>query len=222
MDYMKREKFRALEQYNYNILGIHPEMIIENAAQKVISNIDIKNRETFAVVCGIASNGAYGLAIARNLISLGKFVDIYIVENIKEASEEFKIQYNILLKMNANINYLETIEELENFNKYLNRVNTIIDAISGIEFEMSFQGTTEFIIDIINKSRIYTISVDIPSGMDFDTGKAHISMVRSDLVVCFEGLKNGLTNNTGLNSFRVVVENIGFIKEGRNVRHKTY
>lgn len=222
MDYMTREKFRELEHYNYNILGLKPEMIIENASQKVISNIDIKNRETFAIVCGIASNGAYGLAIARNLISLGKFVDIYIVENIKEASEEFKTQYNILLNMNANIFYLETIEELENFSKYLNRVNTIIDAISGIEFEKSFQGTTEFIIDIINKSRIYTISVDIPSGMDYDTGKAHISMVRSDLVVCFEGIKNGLNNKTDFNSFRVVVENIGFIKEGRNVRHKTY
>lgn len=222
MDYIKRKDFEDIQKYNILELGIKKEVFVEKAALKVIKNIDLLHRETFAIVCGITENGAYGLSIARNLIALNKYVEIYIVDNTKEASDDFKIQFDIIKKMNIEVNYLETIEELELFSSKLEKVNTIIDAITGIEFDNIFRGPTEYIIDTINKSRIYTISVDLPSGMDYDTGKVHVAYVDCDLVVTFEKTKLGLENVSNIHKFEVKVEKLGFVKRGKDVRYKTY
>lgn len=222
MKIINRLQFQDMEDYTIKNLGVKEEIIIENAALKVISHINLNQRQSFAVICGITQNGSYGLAIARNLLSLGKFVDIYIVDSTTIPSESFRYQFEILKKMNANIHYLETIEELENLSNNLNRVNTLIDAIVGIEWDNTFHGTCEYVIDTINKSRIYTISVDIPSGMDYDTGEINISCIDSDLVVTFVNMKKGLLENNNLHKFEIKVENIGLLKRGRDVRHKTY
>lgn len=222
MELINRLQYQDMEDYTFNYLGIKEEIIVENAALKVISNINLNQRQSFAVICGTTQNGAYGLAIARNLIALRKFVDIYIVDSSEIPSEAFKYQFGILNKMNANIHYLETIEELENFSKDLNRVNTLIDSIVGIERDNTFHGACEYVIDTINKSRIYTVSVDLPSGMDYDTGEVNIACIDSDLVVTFMKMKKGLLENNNLHKFDIKVENIGLLKRGRDVRHKTY
>lgn len=222
MSVIKREDLINLEKYNIEVLGINPHIFIENAANKLISNIDLNMRKSFAVICGVSKNGAIGLAIARNLIALDKYVEIFIVESKSQASEEFSDQYRILEKMDVRFNYLETIEELENFSRNLEKVNTIIDAIASLEFTNQFEGPVEYAIDTINKSRIHIISVDLPSGMDYDTGKTNIACIDADVVVTFEGLKEGLLLNRSLHRMKVIEEKIGFVKRGRDVRHKTY
>lgn len=222
MKKIDRETFLDLQKYNHLTLAIKPELTIEQGAIKVIKNINLQLRHTFGIVCGISQNGAYGLAIARNLIALGKDVYIYIVDNVAKASPEFKYQWKMIEKLNIKVNYLETIGELEDFPSSIHNVNTIIDAITGIEFDSSFNGAAEYVIDSINKSRTYTISVDIPSGMDYDTGIVSNLGVNPDLVVTFEDLKEGLINQTGLYKYEVIVERIGLIKRGTDVRHKTY
>lgn len=220
METILKDDFLKLKKYNIENLKIKPEMIIENCALKVLKNINLGMRDTFAVVCGISDNGAIGLATARLLKSEGKFVDLYIVENQAKASDDFKVQVNIIENIeDIHINYLETIEELQNLSSDLKRVNTIIDAITGYEYDSSFSGTGEYIIDCLNKSRIYTISIDIPSGMDYDTGETNIMSVDSELVVTFHKLKKGLLNS---NRFEVKLEKIGLIERGKDVRHKAY
>lgn len=222
MEVINKKDFLDMYDYSINVIGLSVDMITENAALKVIKNIDLDLRHTFAVICGITQKGIYGLSIARNLINEGKFVDIYILSLDKICTKKFKIYMNILKNMNSNIYFLETIEELENFSKNLNRVNTIIDAIVGIEWDNKFQGSFEYVIDIINKSRIYTISVDIPSGMDYDTGDVKSLKIDSDMVVTFEGMKKGLLNKNSLRNQKVIIEKIGLVKRGRDVRYKTY
>lgn len=222
MKIVDRLQFQDMEDYTINYLGIKEEAIVENAAIKVIKNINLDQRQSFGVICGIAKNGAYGLAIARNLIALGKYVDIYIVDSKEIPSKAFKTQFEIVKKMDLNIHYLDTIEELENFLENVNKVNTLIDAITGIDENNFLNGPVEYVIDMINKSRIYTISVDLPSGMDYDSGKTKVSYVDCDLVVTFENMKKGLLNNNNLHKFDIIIENIGLLKRGRDVRHKTY
>ncbi|MFL8887711.1 NAD(P)H-hydrate epimerase [Helcococcus kunzii] len=219
MDIILRDDYAKLLKYNLEELKIPYDIIIENAAIKILKHIDLSIRETFAIISGITENGAIGLACARILKSEKKYVEVYIVDNKEQATEQFKKQLELVKNLEIKISYLETLEELQNLSSDLNRVNTIIDAISGREFEANFKGTTEYIIDCINKSRIYAISVDLPTGMDYDTGKTHFLRVDSDLVVTFHKIKKGLIDNS---RFDVVVEKIGLFERGRNVRHKTY
>lgn len=219
MDIILREDYSKLLKYNIDQYKISYDLFIEHSAIKVLKNINLKLRETFAVISGITENGAIGLACARLLKSEKKYVEVYIVDNKDTATEEFKKQLELIKQLEININYLETLEELQNLSSDLNRVNTVIDAISGREYESTFSGTTEYIIDCVNKSRIFTISIDLPTGMDYDTGETNLMRIDSDLVVTFHALKKGLINN---DRFEVVVEKIGLIERGRDVRHKTY
>lgn len=219
MDIILREDYSKLLKYNIDQYKISYDLFIEHSAIKVLKNINLKLRETFAVISGITENGAIGLACARLLKSEKKYVEVYIVDNKDTATDEFKKQLELIKQLEININYLETLEELQNLSSDLNRVNTVIDAISGREYESTFSGTTEYIIDCVNKSRIFTISIDLPTGMDYDTGETNLMRIDSDLVVTFHALKKGLINN---DRFEVVVEKIGLIERGRDVRHKTY
>lgn len=219
MDIILREDYSKLLKYNIDQYKISYDLFIEHSAIKVLKNINLKLRETFAVISGITENGAIGLACARLLKSEKKYVEVYVVDNKDTSTEEFKKQLELIKQLEININYLETLEELQNLSSDLNRVNTVIDAISGREYESTFSGTTEYIIDCVNKSRIFTISIDLPTGMDYDTGETNLMRIDSDLVVTFHALKKGLINN---DRFEVVVEKIGLIERGRDVRHKTY
>jgi len=219
MDIILREEYSKLLKYNIEEYNISHDIFIEHAAIKVLKNIDLSMRETFAIISGITENGAIGLACARLLKSEKKYVEVFIVDNKDTATDEFKKQLEIIKKLEIKINYLETLEELQNLSNDLNRVNTIIDAISGREYDSTFSGTSEYIIDCVNKSRIYTISIDLPTGMDYDTGDTNLMRIDSDLVVSFHAMKKGLVNN---DRFDVVVEKIGLIERGRHVRHKTY
>lgn len=209
----KKEEIRAIEKYAIDQLGIPSLVLMENAALKVIKNINLMRRDTFAIICGIGNNGADGLAIARNLISLDKQVDLYIIGDIREASEEFKLNYKILNKLNANIYPMETLGDLEDFKKNINRVNTIIDAITGLGFTGGLEGMAEYMTEIVNRSRIYTISVDLPSGMDGDTGQVNTIAINPSLVVTFQYMKNGLIDNKLLKDCQIVVESIGIPRQ---------
>lgn len=204
-----RYEFIKLERYTIEQIKIPEILLNENAAIKVIDNIDLNMRHSFAIICGVSKNGNYGLIVARLLLGMGKKVEVYLVDSMNEVSQEFLNNIDILNRMGLKLNNLETIEELENFGENLKKVNTLIDAVTGIEYSGRFQGPTEYIIEKINRSRIYTISIDIPSGMDYDTGKCNTLCVQPDLVVTFEYMKKGLHIIDELSRFKVVVENIG-------------
>lgn len=221
MTFITKDEFKDLIEYNLG-LGVSKATILENAAVKIIKHINLDMRQTFAVICGTGDNGEYGLALARNLISLGKYVDIFILDTNEESTIEFRNQFRIIEKSKANIKFLETLGELESFENDLSKVNTIIDAITGIDYSPNFTGVLEFIIEKINRSRIHIISVDIPSGLDYDTGRTKISPVIADMVVTFEKLKKPLEFTFEMVKTKVVVEKIGLIERGENVRYKTY
>lgn len=204
-----KEQMKTIERYAVESFGIPEIALMEHAALKVMKNIDLVNRETFAIICGTGNNGADGLVIARNLLSLGKQVYVFIIGEADEGSELFKMNLNILKNIDANIKTLETLGDFESFEKDLEKVNTIIDAITGIGFEGAFVGVYDFIIDMINRSRIYTISVDMPSGMEANTGHVPTVCVIPDVVVTFQFVKKGLLQTNKLLNTKIIVESIG-------------
>ena len=209
----KKDEIRAIEKYAIEVIGIPSILLMENAALKVIKNINLLRRDTFAIICGVGNNGADGLAIARNLISLDKEVHIYLIGSLEEATEEFIFNYKILKRIDAKISPMETLGDLEDFKRDINKVNTIIDAITGLGFTGGLEGMAEYMAEIINRSRIYTISVDLPSGMEADQGLVNTIAINPSLVVTFQYMKEGLVNNKLLKDCQIVVESIGIPRQ---------
>ena len=206
------DEMRRIDKYAINVLEIPSIVLMENAALKVIKNIDIERRNSFAVICGTGNNGGDGLAVARGLLSLGKKVYTYIIGSKGEGSEEFKINLRSLMKISDNVKFMNTIGDIQSLPEELENVNMIIDAIFGIGLNSEVKGMAQYVIDTINKSRIYTLSVDIPSGMHPDTGAIMGTCVDPSLIVCMSSMKKGLVRNS-LISTDIVVEHIGIPKE---------
>lgn len=188
------DQMQAIDRYAINVLEIPSLILMENAALRTIDQIDLNHRHSFAIFCGTGNNGGDGLAIARGLIALGKKVHVFMVGERGDGSEEFKVNYQALENLTEPI-WLRTLGDLETLADKLQDVNTIIDCIFGIGINREIRGPAVVIIEQINNSRIYTISIDIPSGMNPDSGKSFGAVIDASEIICLQYKKQGLNQS---------------------------
>jgi NAD(P)H-hydrate epimerase len=207
MELISCQEMKEIDSYAINVIGIPSIVLMENAALKVINNIDL-NFNNFTVVCGRGNNGGDGLAVARHLIIKGKKVRIYIVGDIKNGTEDFNINLSILKNLKAEIINIKNEKELLQLKEDLSVSDTTIDALFGIGLKRNIEGLYFEVIKMINNESKQIISVDIPSGIDGDTGKPMGTCVKADKTVTFHKMKKGLLN-CGDNAREIIVEDIG-------------
>ncbi len=205
---VNREEMQKIDHYAINILNIPSICLVERASLAVLKNIDLNIRNSFAVVVGVGNNGADGVALARNLLAVDKYVDLYIVGNLSKASEEFNLNLKAVRAMTDQIYEVKSIADIEFMEKNLDKVTTIVDGIFGTGLSRTIEGEFAYVIDLINRKRTYTISIDLPSGLDASTGESFGDLVDADLVVTMQCMKEGLENNPYFKD-KTVVEDIG-------------
>lgn len=203
-----RAEMKSLINYCVNILSIPYESIIEAGAYAILKHIDLDMRETFSMVCGQGFKGKIALNLARLLLSRGKKVSIFLCKS-DQGDKEFFEKLSLAKLLGANVYSLDTIGDLEAFNGNLSLSNTIIDAIMDLDYDDAFLGSFDYIIETINKSRIYTISIDVPSGMDSDSGKVNTCHVEADLIIGLQYVKIGLTKTSKLMGTNLALEHVG-------------
>lgn len=198
-------ELKRIEEYAINKVKLPSLVLMERAALNVCDYIIIKcsRVRNILVVAGVGNNGADGLAAARMLHIAGKNVSVYIVGNLEKATDEFKCQYEIYNNVQGKMLY--TTPDYEKF-------DLVIDAIFGIGLKREIIGNYKTEIENINKyfSDKKIISVDMPSGVDADTGKVMGIAVKANETITFSANKIGLMLSPG-NAYagRVVVTDIG-------------
>lgn len=197
-------EMKAIDNYCIEKLGIPGIVLMENAALKVIKNIDLDKFNSFTIICGVGNNGGDGLAVGRHLIVEGKDVSIFVIGNLNKASEDFSINYSILKNMKIEIKAIEDEENLKDLIVCIKKSDMTIDSIFGTGLTRDVGGLYRHVISIINEHSKYILSVDIPSGIDSDTGKELGISVKANKVVSFQLMKKGLVDFDN-----VVLEPIG-------------
>lgn len=205
------KEMKAMDSYTIENIGVPSIVLMENAALKVIKNIPIENAEKFTVVCGVGNNGGDGLAVARHIILNGKKVDLYILGNLDKATNDFNINLNILKNMDVEFIHIKGTNELNRLKNSLINNDITIDAIFGIGLTRNVEGTYKEVISLINEHSKYIISVDIPSGLDGDTGEVLGIAVKANKTVTFHLAKKGLIQNKEYTG-ELIVESIGIPK----------
>ncbi len=186
------EQIKSYERVAENI-GITPLLLMENAAIGVAGVIkkffDVKGKE-IVVCCGRGNNGGDGLAVARHLKNGGAKVTVLMVEdNNKKLSKETETNLSILKGMGLNIVYFK---EKDSFiSGVLEDASLIVDAIFGTGIKREVTGIYRSIIEEINAKGKKVVSIDIPSGIDADTGKIMGCAVKADITVALGFMKLG-------------------------------
>ncbi|WP_425538906.1 NAD(P)H-hydrate epimerase [Microaceticoccus formicicus] len=206
------DEMAAIDRYCIRGLEIPGILLMENAALKLLKNIDIVMNTDIAIVCGTGNNGADGLALARHLINLDHNVKIYIIGEINRENADYMTYYNILLNLGVRFETIHTIEDLENFEATISKMDLVVDAIFGTGLTAQVRGIQEYVIDMMNHCGVDILSVDIPSGLDANTGKIMGICVNPKKVVTFQLMKEGIAKNP-LICNDVVVESISIPKK---------
>ncbi|MCM1254356.1 MAG: NAD(P)H-hydrate dehydratase [Clostridium sp.] len=133
------------------------------------------------VVSGCGNNGGDGLAVGRLLSLQGCHVDFVLLGDSKKCSRETALQLDILAQYKHKP--FDRIPEGE--------YDIVIDAIFGIGLTREIEGIYKEAVRTINEQNAYVCSIDIPSGIDADTGKVLGCAVEADLTVAYGFYKAG-------------------------------
>ena len=162
-------------------------MLMENAGRAVYQIIkqrfDLKDKKIL-IVCYHGNNGGDGFVAARYLCDEAE-ADVLFIGDESKLKKEALINFK-KIEHNGKIQFL-TDDEVD-FDSY----DIIIDAILGIGIQSRLNNEISAIIDDINKSKTYKVSVDIPTGLNPDTGMTVDKCVNADLIITFHDLKKGL------------------------------
>jgi NAD(P)H-hydrate epimerase len=189
---MTIEKIFMMEKKIINEIGIPSILLMENAATEIFSEI-VNKGENFIVYCGKGNNAGDGLALARKLILASKKVKIVIINNYINATEQFTANYNILKNIGADIQVFN--REIDNeFIADLVDTDVVVDAIFGIGLNKEITGVYYNVIEAINKFAKFTVSIDIPSGLDGTSGRIKNICIEADQTLTVEVFKKGFLN----------------------------
>ena len=212
------ETTKKIDSFAINELKIPSIVLMENAAISFVKHIDV-NEENFLIICGKGNNGGDGYAIARQLFSKGKNVKIFCISN-EDMSNDCMINYKICKNMGIKIFY-----EIEELDKLLLDCNVVIEGIFGTGLNSEIKGIYREIIEKINTASnnkaIY--SIDIPSGINGDTGEIMGISVKADITISFVTYKKGFLNSKIKDYLgKVIIENIGLNETNINHLVKEY
>ena len=167
-------------------------------------------KERILCVCGSGNNGGDGAALARILFLHGFQAEIYMAGNREHMTEETKRQ----LEIAANY-HVPTVNNPE-WGEY----TTIVDAVFGVGLTRPVEGRYAELIRRMNGTKAWKVAVDIPSGVDGDTGMEMGTAFRADLTVTFGFTKAGLCLYPGrLLAGRTVTADIGIYRNSEIARH---
>ena len=185
-----REQARNADHRAMEFFGIPSILLMENAAMAVVQQI--KEYSVFAIVCGTGSNGGDGLAIARHLCIIGKDVRVYIIGDPRNGSEDFKKNLKIMSKLAPEVLNTVNDENYEDFLSALRGCEACIDALLGTGLNRPVEGMLKKVIDSINSIATHIVAVDIPSGLDCDTGEPLGVCVHATRTITFHRMKKAL------------------------------
>ncbi|KPU43404.1 bifunctional NAD(P)H-hydrate repair enzyme Nnr [Oxobacter pfennigii] len=194
------KEMKAIDNYAIQNFGIPGIVLMENAAIKVAKHVlgaifRLKGKR-ITLICGKGNNGGDGFAVARLLYVSGIKIDVYLIGNDKDIKGDALINYKILNNIGLKVTSIDA-QNLAELYDNLKSCDIIIDAILGTGTRGEVTGLYKKSIDLINGSQAYVISVDIPSGIDADTGKILGTAVRADKTVTFVIPKIGLYTYPG-------------------------
>lgn len=192
MKIASRQEMQSLDSYASRELHIPEEILMENAGQAAVSVLasqwgDIRGRK-FAVCCGVGNNGGDGLVVTRHLLSREGKVTVFIIGEPDRFRGAAKQNWAIARNLPIAVRLVRAAEDLL---PELNEADVIIDALFGTGLDREITGLAAQVIGLVNRQGKMVMSLDIPSGVNGDTGEIMGSAIRADWTVAFGLPKRG-------------------------------
>lgn len=216
---MKRDEVRDVDQIAIHEFGIPGVVLMENAGRSVAELIALNLKDEnvsgarVGILCGGGNNGGDGYVIARHLDRWG--YDVCIISMVSRSKLQGDARINADIAANADfpITVMEGEDDIETereLNKLLGGCSIVVDCLLGTGAQGAPRGRFSTAVKVANQLSAHRVAVDIPTGLDCDTGVPHSPTFQADQTATFVAGKAGFENpNAQTHLGKVTVIGIG-------------
>ncbi|MCK4838235.1 MAG: NAD(P)H-hydrate dehydratase [Desulfobulbaceae bacterium] len=189
------EQMRQLDNEAIKTYGIPETVLMENAGigtvQAIMESYGALDGRTVLIAAGQGNNGGDGLVIARHILQRGGLPFIFLMGDPTKLKGAAAVNFKITQNLKIPIYTITSDEQLQSLQNFLPECDLIIDAIFGIGLKRAVKDHFAKTIELINQAPLPVISVDIPSGLDSDTGTPKGICIAATLTVTYGLAKPG-------------------------------
>ena len=193
---LTRAQVRRVDALAIDELGIPGVVLMENAGRNAAERIRLHLTRgasgRVVLLCGVGNNGGDGFVIARHLANWGIEPIIYLAGNAERLSPDAQVNHCIIRNLGLKVTELREAGEMTSAMAGLELGDVVIDALLGTGFSGRVRAPLDSLIKSLNAAAKHlVVAIDVPSGLDCDTGLADGGAVRADLTITFVAPKVG-------------------------------
>ena len=194
---ISRETSRGVDRHATEVLRIPSICLMENAARgaaEVALRLESGPDSVFLCLAGPGNNGGDALAVARHLAVAGRQVVVGILTSRSGAlpGGDAGVQVEIVRAMALETHLLQGPDSGKKVRQLATRADLIVDGLFGTGLDRAIAGPAAGVVEAVNASGRSVLSLDVPSGLDCDTGRPLGACVRASATVTFVARKLGM------------------------------
>ena len=185
---------QAIDRLTIEEHGVSGLTLMENAGWGVVAALKKRfnnlSSKRVIVFCGKGNNGGDGFVIARYLLNLGAEVITLLTGKLADLKTDAAVNAESAIDLGVTVREVN-INNLSSFDLSIENCDLIVDTLFGTGLTRPASGLYEQTIEKINTAKKFVIAVDIPSGIDSDTGRLIGPHVKANLTFALGLLKRG-------------------------------
>jgi len=194
---------RRIDQITIEKVGLPAIVLMENAGLAVTSAIQ-ENCQDMAglkvsVFAGKGNNGGDGFVTARHLRNMGADPTVFLAARKSDVAGDARTNMDAFINMGGRVKEITERKHLQNFKLKIMHTTVVVDALLGTGLNSAPRGILTDLIELMNQYGSFKVAVDVPSGVDSDSGVAPGACFRADVTVTFGLPKLGLVTSPARN-----------------------
>ena len=173
---------RAIEE-----IGIPEVVLMENAAREIYATlaglINGVAGKRICIVAGTGNNGGDAFGAARHIANAGGRPVVFILGKPEKMTASATTNFNIICNMGMEVFLLETERSWDKLLLVLKTAQAVVDGLLGTGFHGKLRPEAERLIEIINRSGLPVLSVDVPSGVNGENGQVETVAIMASATV---------------------------------------
>ena len=199
---LSRAQMRAFDKHAIEKCKVPSLVLMENAgrgAADVIERESLGGRveaRRVVIVCGTGNNGGDGYVVARHLLARGARVETWLVGDATKITDDCRANRDAFVGLGGTA-FTVAPAGLDPLRLALASADLVVDALFGTGLDRPIADLFAGVVGFINDARAKKVALDVPSGMNADTGTTLGTAVRADLTITFAHLKLGHVTGQG-------------------------
>jgi len=199
---LTREQIQAYDTHAIRVCRVPGLVLMENAgrgAAEILLELlaDGEVADPVVIVCGPGNNGGDGFVVGRHLLQDGWLVQVLLMAEAEQVSGDARANLDAFVGLGGAVTELTTTLEAPQLDELLTDAGVLVDAIFGTGLTRAVAGRYRMMIEALNRSAAPCLALDIPSGIDSDSGEVLGAAITADTTATFAHVKIGMMLREG-------------------------